>query len=458
MRTVRLQQFRYGMAVCPFSILNLASVRFAREASNAVMFTRRPLPYGRPPFAEQSAAYSTQARQPTLARPQWANPALLWVFVGVAVGFGFAWVLFTALGQDGEDFSVLLARFDQNGEQLPYLYDVNMVRTVFETASPAVVEVQTAVQFGRRIGTGSGSGFFVDDEGHIITSDHVVEGAREITVRLSDGRVLSAVKLGHSQHDDLAVLRVDPESVADIRPLPFADSDEVSIGEMAIAIGSPFENRNSLSVGVVSGLDRSESYIQRSDSFFGGSGRTITDLVQTDAALNPGNSGGPLLNAEGEVIGVNSSVRVQSGVQIGLGFAVASNTVRQILDELKSPGEFTRPWTGLNGFDVENLPGGSNRLTVDSGIYVIKACEGGPAELAGIRDDYLAVIMARGRGVSGRGDVITAVDGNRVETMADLLSYVNDLKVGDRITLDLIRNGDPLQAEITLAKWQDDCE
>ncbi len=377
----------------------------------------------------------------------------------MAVGFGFAWVLFTAFAQDGgDDFSTLLARFDQNGEQLPFLYDEKIVRTVFETASPAVVEVQTVMQFGRRIGDGSGSGFFVDDEGHIITSDHVVEGAREITVRLSDGRELSAVKLGHSQHDDLAVLRVDPDAVADIRPLPFANSDEVSIGEMAIVIGSPYENRNSLSVGIVSGKDRSESRIQRSDSFTGGGGRTITDLIQTDAALNPGNSGGPLLNAKGEVIGVNSSVRVQSGVQIGVGFAVASNTVMQILNELKNPGEYTRPWMGLNGRDIEDLPGGSSRLATDSGIYVVKACEGGPAELAGIKDDYLAVIMSQGRGVSGRGDIITAVDGKPVESMVDLLSYVNNFKVGDRITLDLIRNGDPMQAEITLAKWQDACE
>ena len=382
----------------------------------------------------------------------------MWALAGVAVGFGFAWVLFTAFGQESDDFSSRFTTFGQNGEELPPLYDEKIVRTVFDTASPSIVEVKTVVQFGRRIGEGSGSGFFVDDQGHIITSDHVVQGAREITVRLNDGRELSAVKLGHSQHDDLALLRVDPAAVADIRPLPFADSDQVSIGEMAIAIGSPFENRNSLSLGVVSGKERSESGIQRVDSYTGGIRRTITDLIQTDAALNPGNSGGPLLNAEGEVIGVNSSVRVQSGVQIGLGFAIASNTVLQILDELKAPGEFTRPWPGLTGFDVEDLPGGPSRLAVDSGVYVVKTCEGGPAELAGVKDDYLAVIMARGRGISGRGDIIIGVDGKPVETMADLLSYINNFEVGDRITLDLIRNGDPIQIDITLAKWQDDCE
>ncbi len=382
----------------------------------------------------------------------------MWALAGVAVGFGFAWVLFTALGQDGDDFSSRFTTFGQNGEELPPLYDEKIVRTVFDTASPSIVEVQTVVQFGRRIGEGSGSGFFVDDQGHIITSDHVVEGAREITVRLNDGRELSAVKLGHSQHDDLAVLRVDPAAVADIRPLQFADSDQVSIGEMAIAIGSPFENRNSLSLGVVSGKERSETGIQRAESFTRGSRRTITDLIQTDAALNPGNSGGPLLNTKGEVIGVNSSVRVQSGVQIGLGFAISSNTVLQILDELKAPGEFTRPWIGLNGFDVEDLGVEPGRLGVDSGVYVIKTCEGGPAELAGVKDDYLAVIMTRGREISGRGDVVTGVNGKPVETWPDLLSYINDFEVGERITLDLVRNGDPMQIDITLAKWQDDCE
>ena len=382
----------------------------------------------------------------------------MWALAGVAVGFGFAWVLFTAFGQESDDFSSRFTTFGQNGEELPPLYDEKIVRTVFDTASPSIVEVKTVVQFGRRIGEGSGSGFFVDDQGHIITSDHVVQGAREITVRLNDGRELSAVKLGHSQHDDLALLRVDPAAVADIRPLPFADSDQVSIGEMAIAIGSPYENYNSLSLGIVSGKERSESGIQRADSYTGGIRRTITDLIQTDAALNPGNSGGPLLNAEGEVIGVNSSVRVQSGVQRGVGFAVASNTVMQILDELMEPGEFTRPWIGLNGFDVEDLQVEPGRLGVDSGVYVVKTCEGGPAELAGVKDDYLAVIMARGRGISGRGDIIIGVDGKPVETMADLLSYINNFEVGDRITLDLIRNGDPIQIDITLAKWQDDCE
>ena len=362
----------------------------------------------------------------------------------MAVGFGFAWILFTTLMQE-------------EGSEFPPLYDEDLVKAVFDSASPSIVEVKTIIQVGRSIGEGSGSGFFVDDEGHIITSDHVVEGAREITVRLNDGREFSAVKLGHSQHDDLAVLRVDPDAVSDVRPLTFADSAEVSSGEMAIAIGSPFENFNSISVGVVSGVGRSETGIQRAESRFGESGgRYIVDMIQTDAALNPGNSGGPLLNAQGEVIGVNSSVRVQSGVQTGLGFAVASNTVVQILERLKEPGEFTRPWLGLTGRGIEEMQVDPGRLAADSGIYVINVCEGGPADLAGIKDDYLSVIMTRL--ISGRADIITKVDGNPVATLPDLLSYLNELDVGDKVTLDLIRNGDPATAVITLAEWQDTCD
>ena len=224
----------------------------------------------------------------------------------------------------------------------------------------------------RRIGEGSGSGFFVDDRGHIVTNSHVVDDASDITVRLHDGRWLSAIKLGNSPHDDLAVLRVDPDEVRGIQPLTLADSDRVSPGQMAIAIGTPFDNFNSVTVGVVSGVGRS-------NSFAFDTGRPITGLIQTDALLNPGSSGGPLLNSAGEVIGVNSAIRIQSGLQIGVGFAVSSNTVSQILEKLKEPGEFRRPWMGFRGMDLEDLPPDEvDGLGTDTGIYVTNVCEGGP--------------------------------------------------------------------------------
>lgn len=360
------------------------------------------------------------------------------VLAGVLLGFGAGWFLF------GSDWAI-----DPN---LPPLYDESVVRSVFDKSVPAVVEVRTIIRIGRQIGQGSGSGFLVDDRGHIITNNHVVEDATEITVRLQDGRVLTAEKLGTSRHDDLAVLRVNPEETKGIQPLAFADSDEISPGEMAIAIGSPFENFNSISVGVISGIGRTGP----TNTIGAGTQRPIADMIQTDAALNPGNSGGPLLNVRGEVIGVNSSVQIENGVQIGVGFAIASNTVRQIFDNLKQPGEFTRPWVGFEGRNIEDLRALTQQLTVDTGIYVTHACHGGPAATAGVRDDYLAIL--RTNQISGRGDIITGVNGEPVDTMADLISYVNDLQSGDQITLNLIRNGSPTTADVILGEWEENCD
>lgn len=399
------------------------------------MITRTPLPYGQPTFRRVS---SEPPRPPQSEGPApfSKRPALLTLLVGLTLGFGLSWILFNALGD---------ADTDPSG---PPLYDEAVVKAIFDQAAPAVVEVKMVLQRNRRIGEGTGSGFFVDERGHIVTNNHVVAGASDIMVRLHDGRWLSATKLGNSPHDDLAVLRVDPDEVRGIQPLSFADSDQVSPGQMAIAIGSPFENFNSMSVGVVSGVGRSSSAAI-------GTGRAITGMIQTDAALNPGSSGGPLLNAAGEVIGVNSAVRIQSGLQIGVGFAVSSNTVSQILEKLKEPGEFRRPWIGFQGTDLEDLSDEADRLGVETGVYVTNACEGGPAQRAGIRGESPSFWFTRR--ISGRGDVIVGVDDERVDVMSDLISYVNTLEVGDRIRLSLIRNGAPADAYITLAEWEESC-
>ena len=241
------------------------------------MITRTPLPYGQPTFRR----VSSEPPRPPLSEgpaPSSKRPALLTLLVGLTLGFGLSWILFNALVDTGSSD--------------PPLYDEAAVKAIFDQAAPAVVEVRMVVQRNRRIGEGSGSGFFVDEHGHIVTNNHVVDGASDIMVRLHDGRWLSATKLGNSPHDDLAVLRVDPDEVRGILPLSFADSDQVSPGQMAIAIGSPFENFNSVSVGVVSGVDRSSSAAI-------GTGRAITGMVQTDAALNPGSSGGPLSSDTG---------------------------------------------------------------------------------------------------------------------------------------------------------------
>lgn len=289
-------------------------------------------------------------------------------------------------------------------------------------------------------GGGTGSGFLVDDEGHLITNHHVVAGAAEITVNFFDGRSLKATLLGTSPADDLALLQVNADEIADIAPLVLADSNEVMPGQMAIAIGSPFQQFNSLSVGVVSGTGRGTTSIIQ---------RPIPDMIQTDAALNPGNSGGPLLNSKGEVIGVTSSVRVgaiQGLDGFRIGFAIPSNTVRGLLPELVKPQEVRRPWLGIAGASVGGDLSESGELLV--GIYVTRVFRASPAERAGL-------VPFQSFGGAGSGDVITAVDGQPVTSVEDMVSYFNELKPGAAVTLSIFRGGEAIEVDVTLDEWPD---
>ena len=293
------------------------------------------------------------------------------------------------------------------------LYDEKAVTSLYERVGPAVVEITVSRPGVFREAAASGSGFLVDAEGHIVTNYHVVEGAGDISVRLSDGRTLEATKLGESRADDLAVLQVDPGEVSGVDPLPMADSSKVTPGEMAIAVGSPFSQYNSVSVGVVSGVGRTRP---------SGLLRPIPDMVQTDAALNPGNSGGPLLNRDGEVIRVNSSVQLQSSVQTGVGFAISSNTVKGILANLMFPGEFKRPWIGIRGSALTARLSESLDLPSETGIYVFSVCDNSPAQKARLRGEVRSACDDTGRQEAPgfgaarptglRGDVIIAVDGD----------------------------------------------
>ena len=253
------------------------------------------------------------------------------------------------------------------------LYDEELVISLFNRTSRAVVEVNVG-----EMRESSGSGFVVDDDGYIVTNNHVLGTSGDVKVRLFDGRILQASRMGTSPADDLALIRVDPSELVEITPLPLADSDLVKTGQMVLAIGSPFRNLNSMSVGVVSGVGRSRSS-QLS--------RPIPDLIQTDAALNPGNSGGPLLNSAGEVIGISNAVRVVSSVQVGIGLAIPSNILNGILDDLKSPVEFKRPWLGIEARTIDREVAESIGVPVDKGVYIFWVCENSPAQEANLRGD-----------------------------------------------------------------------
>jgi len=322
------------------------------------------------------------------------------------------------------------------------LFDEGQVTSVFERASPAIVEIGVSQLFSRQ----SGSGFFVDDEGHIVTNAHIVDMDGDVVVTLHDGRRLEATVLGSSRADDLAILRVDPDLASDIEPLRLADSDRVIPGQLAIAIGSPYENPNSVTVGVVSGKDRSQ---------VGSLNRPIPEMIQTDAALNPGSSGGPLLNSRGEAIGVVSAVQIDpsrfgSGalLQRGVGFAVSSNTLRQLLPSLLQPEEYKRPWIGIMGRPLTPSQVRVLGIPDQEGVYVNRICRNSPAERAGLQFDNFSRVP------SGRGDFITAVDGEAVTSVADIVEHLNTLRPGDKVDLTIMREGQEQSVAVTLDEWK----
>ncbi len=324
------------------------------------------------------------------------------------------------------------------------LYDEELISSLFESASPAIVELQVTTQTSSPFleglaPSGSGSGFLIDNEGHIVTNDHVVADAERIDVRLFDGRVVGASKLGTSPADDIALIKVDPQYIADIEPLILGDSDEVEAGQLAIAIGSPFLLTNTITVGIVSGTGRANTSALQ---------RPIPNMIQTDAALNPGNSGGPLLNSNGEVIGVTTAVQLASPVQSRIGFAIPSNIVRALLPDLESGQQVRRPWLGISGRAVTSRISEFADLPVDKGVYVTSVFPDSPAENAGMVEDPRSI-------PNGSGDVITAVDGRPVESVADIVSYFNTLRPGDEITITVRRSGKKLEINVPLAAWPD---
>jgi S1-C subfamily serine protease len=312
----------------------------------------------------------------------------------------------------------------------PALVEEQQVVDIYAEASPAVVQIE--------VGLSTGSGFLIDDAGHILTNSHVVSGGSSVTVTLSDGTELDGTVLGADAADDLALVKVDASDVSGITPLTLGDSDAVQPGQTAIALGSPYGLENTITVGVVSGLDR---------SLTGDDGRPITGVIQTDAALNPGNSGGPLLDSEGEVIGVNTAIESQSAN--GVGFAVPINTAKDVLARLQQGQTVARPWLGISGTTVTGEMADALGLATDQGVYVREVVRGSPADDAGLRAGGTTFQGEPGEG----GDVITAVDGQSLKTIEDLIDFLNGKKVGDTVTLTVDRSGKTMELSVVLGTY-----
>ena len=311
---------------------------------------------------------------------------------------------------------------------------------IFERASPSVVFITTSQLVRNRwtrnvfkVPRGTGSGFVWDTLGHVVTNNHVIEGASEAIVRLNDGRSYSASLVGSSPAHELTVLRISvPFDLPP--PVPVGTSADLKVGQKVFAIGNPFDLDYTLTSGLVSALDRS---LEDED------GMLIEHLIQTDAAINPGNSGGPLLDSAGRLIGINTAIYSPSGAYAGIGFAVPVDTVNRVVPELIAKGRYVRPSIGINvDADINRLV--TRQLDVE-GVLVLRVIPGSAAEAAGLR-----ATEVDGRGDIVPGDVILAVDGKSVDSVSALLGLLDDYSVGDRVTLKVWRDGSELEVPVVL--------
>jgi S1-C subfamily serine protease len=319
--------------------------------------------------------------------------------------------------------------------------------SVYEQLNEAVVNITTEIvainwflepvpQEG-----GSGSGSIIDTRGYVLTNNHVIERAYKVFINLADGTQLEGTVVGTDPENDLAVLKFDPPRGAQLKTVPFGESGNLKVGQKVMAIGNPFAFERTLTVGIVSGLGRP---IQTSRQ------NIIRDMIQTDASINPGNSGGPLLDAQGRMIGINTMIYSPTGSSVGIGFAVPINTAKRVVAELIAYGRVRRGWIDASVFQLFPSLVNYADLPVSSGLLVSRTTRNGLAEQAGIRQGSEPVRYGSNVIYLG-GDIITSVDGMKTETLADLYSALEDNKPGERIEVEVMRNGKPIKLTLTLA-------
>jgi serine protease Do len=293
-----------------------------------------------------------------------------------------------------------------------------------------------------------GSGFVWDTKGDIVTNNHVVDGATKIEVTFSDGTTVPATIVGQDPYSDLAVIKVDV-SANKLSPVTLADSSQLKVGEIAIAIGNPYGFEGSMTVGTVSGLGRDLPTSQTDQTT--GASYSIPDVIQTDASINPGNSGGVLVNDQGQVIGVTSALESASGSSSGIGFAIPAEIVSKVVPSLISSGKYDHPYLGISGTTLTPDIAQAMNLPSDTrGALVGQVTAGGPADKAGLKGSNTTVTINGVQGTVG-GDVITAIDGHTITSMSDLIAYLAiNTQVGQTVSLTILRNGQTQTVQLTL--------
>jgi serine protease Do len=323
------------------------------------------------------------------------------------------------------------------------IYQDTLIK-IYEEVNPSVVNIQVL-----KAGTqGNGSGFVWDKNGYIVTNNHVIEGAAQIRVRFSDGTSIKASLVGGDPDSDLAVIKVDlpPESLL---PVTMGDSAQLKVGQLAIAIGTPFGLEGTMTVGIVSALGRSLPVVN--GILETGLRYTIPDVIQTDAPINPGNSGGVLVNDRGEVIGVTSAIESPVRANAGIGYAIPANIVNRVVPALVAEGRFDHPWLGISGTSLTPEIATALDLPSDTrGAMIIDVTSGSPADQAGLRGSDRQVRI-EGTAIRAGGDIITAIDGQTITGVDDVIRYLTTNTIpGQQISVSILRDGNPMVMEVTL--------
>ena len=341
------------------------------------------------------------------------------------------------------------AALAQSSAQAPVgIVDEAALAAIYERVSPGVVNITTSqtlpTSIFRQPGpqqppdfippTGAGSGFVIDEEGHILTNYHVVDGRDRVNVTLADGSRYEGRVVGQDPINDLALVKIDAPREK-LTVVPLGDSDRLKVGYLAIAIGNPFGLDRSMTLGIVSSLGRVRADAQQ---------RPIRNMIQTDAAVNPGNSGGPLLNAQGEAVGVISSIESPIRGSVGVGFAVPINTAKEVLPDLKAGRTVEHPWVGIGGRAITPEIADALDLASQEGVLVQEVTPGSPAERAGLRG---------ADGNPRQADIIIAVDDQPVKSVEDMVAYLDTKSVGDTVGLTVIREGTTITVDVTLGAF-----
>jgi S1-C subfamily serine protease len=317
----------------------------------------------------------------------------------------------------------------------------NTVNEIYKADANGVAFIESKVAEG----VASGSGVVLDDEGHVLTNTHVVEGGETIQVSFeSEGQMYPAEVVGTEPNSDLALLKVDAPA-AKLHPLKLGDSSKMEVGDPVVAIGNPFDLQRTVTSGIVSALQRE---IQAPD------GVTIDNVIQTDAAINPGNSGGPLINSDGEVIGINSQIYTGgegSNGNVGIGFAIPINTAKEEIAKLESGTADEHGFLGISGANITPELAQAFNLPVEEGVLVQQVEEGGPAAAAGIQGATTAAEV-EGQEFGLGGDIITAIDGEKIASTEDLVKTISDAHAGETVEVTVIRGEQTATVSVTLAE------